>query len=206
VVHNAAELVHGRHISSIEGLWNEKYSGAELTTGDYVWNSVDVGLSFLPGAVKGVKWLRHMGKADDVVRVASKGGDVARIVTKVDDAGRLVSKTDDFVTHADDIVRMNKHHAWPKYLGGRVKQKFMRMPEKLHKLYRGGLRRVLPYKRLGAGGSVLHYWVNASKARRIEMMRKMVKHTKVFDRKHGTSLLKAFVEELKAVGPGILTP
>jgi len=51
VVHNAAELGHGRHISSIEGLWNEKYSGSELTTGDYVWNSVDVGLSFLPGVV-----------------------------------------------------------------------------------------------------------------------------------------------------------
>jgi hypothetical protein len=80
------------------------------------------------------------------------------------------------------------HHSWPKYLGGASKQDLVSIPKSLHDTYHKGLDDVLPRWK-----GKRHY-DKISGAERTEMLNKLRKYTQNFDKKHGTRLWNAMVE------------
>jgi RHS repeat-associated protein len=79
------------------------------------------------------------------------------------------------------------HHAWPKYLGGAVKQDLVQLPEALHKAYHSGLDKILPRQ------STKTYYDNLVGAARQQMYRDLADYTKAFDAAHGTQLYDAML-------------
>ena len=80
------------------------------------------------------------------------------------------------------------HHSWPKYLGGASKQEFVSIPKSLHDAYHKGLDDVLPRWK-----GKRHY-DKISGAERTEMLNRLKKFTEDFDKRDGTRLWNAMVE------------
>jgi RHS repeat-associated protein len=88
---------------------------------------------------------------------------------------------------ADDAVRF--HHAWPKYLGGRVQQLLEPLPKSLHDAFHRDLDAILP-----RAASTAYYQAlpNAIKKQNLLDLKTYVQD---FDSKHGTYLYDAMVRE-----------
>ncbi|MBX3423833.1 MAG: hypothetical protein KF752_19935 [Pirellulaceae bacterium] len=90
------------------------------------------------------------------------------------------------------LSKLNKattelHHAWPKYLGGPLKQDLVEMPKALHQLYHSGLDKILP-RQWGK-----NYFDNLSATGRAQLAADLAAYTKAFDLKHGTNLWQSML-------------
>jgi RHS repeat-associated protein len=81
------------------------------------------------------------------------------------------------------------HHAWPKYLGGRVQQILEPLPKSLHKAFHQGLDDLFPRWK-----GTKHYESLSPSAQR-QMLQDLGDYTKAFDKKHGTQLYDAMIRE-----------
>jgi hypothetical protein len=106
-------------------------------------------------------------------------------------------------TNADDLVAELKtvlaqmrnqrlHHAWPKYLGGRIKQELEKLPKWLHDAYHAGLDKMLPRQ---VPGGATRYYASLSPARQQANFEAFRKYTMEFDKKYGTKLWEAALRE-----------
>lgn len=80
------------------------------------------------------------------------------------------------------------HHAWPKYLGGPLKQDLVRLSKPIHDLYHSGLDKILPRQ-----WSAKYYQALTGPAR-AQVMRDLATYTKAFDAKYGTNLYEMMVK------------
>jgi hypothetical protein len=80
------------------------------------------------------------------------------------------------------------HHAWPKYLGGAVKQELVPLPKALHYEFHRELDKQLP-KRLGTA----HY-ESLGPTEKQQALQKLATYTKNFDAEHGTKLYDALLK------------
>jgi hypothetical protein len=80
------------------------------------------------------------------------------------------------------------HHAWPKYLGGAVKQELVSLPKSLHREFHKGLDEYLPKWRGTA------YYESLGPAERQQALQKLATYTKDFDAEHGTKLYDALLK------------
>ena len=79
----------------------------------------------------------------------------------------------------------NKHHPWPKYLGGPTKQELDKLPTKLHSAYHKGLDKQLPRWRSE------EYYKNLPPAVQAQYFDIFQEYTKQFDSVHKTHLWDA---------------
>jgi hypothetical protein len=86
---------------------------------------------------------------------------------------------------AEEAVRL--HHAWPKYLGGAVKQDLVPLPKSLHDKFHKGLDVRLPKWRGAA------YYESLGPTERQEALQYLAAYTKNFDAEHGTKLYDALL-------------
>jgi hypothetical protein len=86
---------------------------------------------------------------------------------------------------AEEAVRL--HHAWPKYLGGAVKQDLVPLPKSLHDKFHKGLDVRLPKWRGTA------YYESLGPTERQEALQYLAAYTKNFDADHGTKLYDALL-------------
>jgi len=89
---------------------------------------------------------------------------------------------------ARDAVAIHLHHAWPKYLGGAVKQDLVPLPKSLHVEFHRELDEYLPKQRGTA------YYESLSPTKRQHAFQILATHTKRFDAKHGTKLYDALLK------------
>jgi hypothetical protein len=85
--------------------------------------------------------------------------------------------------------KVQLHHPWPKYLGGPPKQTLVPLSQDVHAAYHGGLDRILP-RQWGTA-----YYAGLPGRARSQMLGDLKAYTAAFDRKYGTSLLKAMLNE-----------
>jgi hypothetical protein len=81
------------------------------------------------------------------------------------------------------------HHAWPKYLGGKVKQTLEPLLKSLHEKFHAGLDKVLP-RQVGAD-----YYRGLGPKAKAQMLQDLGNYTKAFDAKYGTRLYDALTRE-----------
>jgi RHS repeat-associated protein len=81
-----------------------------------------------------------------------------------------------------------RHHPWPMYLGGPMKQKLSALPRPLHEALHSGLDSVLPRQR----GS--RYYGSMDSEARTQMRQDFLTYTKAFDAKYGTDLYSAALQ------------
>jgi hypothetical protein len=89
---------------------------------------------------------------------------------------------------------INKHHPWPKYLGGPENQPLLTLPRDLHEKYHAGLDKI--FSRYN--GSL--EWDELTAARQQEILTKLADYNMKFDRDYGTNTTQAFYEALVAAG------
>lgn len=80
------------------------------------------------------------------------------------------------------------HHAWPKYLGGLVKQDLVPLPKSLHHAFHRALDASLPRWRGKA------YYESMGPAERQQALQALATCTKKFDAAHGTKLYDALLK------------
>jgi hypothetical protein len=85
----------------------------------------------------------------------------------------------------DEFERTERHHPWPKYLGGAEDQELVELPRSLHIEYHRGVQEFAEHWR----GKP--YYDNMSPDARAELFEQLSRYTKQFDDEHGTSLLEA---------------
>ncbi len=100
-------------------------------------------------------------------------------------------------TLLSQIVSINGHHSWPKFLGGNPNQLLKWLPEKLHIKYHIGL--VKHYKNIGISFPKGVKWYDHLRSLSDEEQRKALEgflnYTKDFDDEHGTDLMKYIFDE-----------
>ena len=116
------------------------------------------------------------GKA--VLEGAIKGGVKAMGEILVKEGGKI----------AEELL-VRKHHSWPKYLGGALKQDLVPLSKPLHDAYHSGLDKILARQK---GSS---FYAKISGAARQQMYRDLADYTKAFDAKYGTKLYEAMLKE-----------
>jgi hypothetical protein len=84
----------------------------------------------------------------------------------------------------EDIQR---HHAWPKYLGGDAKQDLVPLPRQLHEAFHAGLDKILP-RQWGTA-----YYEGLPDDAKLQVRRDLASYTKAFDAKYGTQLYDALL-------------
>jgi RHS repeat-associated protein len=89
---------------------------------------------------------------------------------------------------AGGATQIRKHHAWPKYLGGKAKQELVPLPRELHESFHGGLDKILP-RQWGTA-----YYEGLAPAARSQVLQDLAAYTRAFDAKHGTQLFDALVK------------
>jgi hypothetical protein len=80
------------------------------------------------------------------------------------------------------------HHAWPKYLGGAVKQELVPLAKSLHRQYHKALDGKVPKWRGKA------YYDGLDPAEKQKAFQALVTETKKFDAEHGTTLYDALLK------------
>jgi len=75
-----------------------------------------------------------------------------------------------------------RHHPWPKYLGGDEDQELVELPKSLHIEYHKGVQ---SFARHNVGTS---YYDNLGPEAKTELFRELTNFTKQFDSDHGTDL------------------
>jgi len=83
----------------------------------------------------------------------------------------------------DEFERTERHHPWPKYLGGAEDQELVELPRSLHIAYHRGVQSFAAHR---AGTA---FYDNLSPEERAAIFRKLVEFTKQFDSNNGTDLL-----------------
>jgi hypothetical protein len=78
-----------------------------------------------------------------------------------------------------------RHHPWPKYLGGAENQELIDLPESLHFEYHRGLDEI------AARWRGERYYRNLIVLERADLFGRIIRFTKEFDAKHGTKLYEA---------------
>jgi hypothetical protein len=86
------------------------------------------------------------------------------------------------------VIASNLHHAWPKYLGGPVKQILAKMTPRMHKLFHKQLDKFLPRWKSKK------YYDSLSARERAEIVDKLVDITIKFDKANGTRIMMSFIE------------
>jgi hypothetical protein len=85
-------------------------------------------------------------------------------------------------------VVIELHHAWPKYLGGAVKQDLVPLPKSLHYTYHRELDDDLP-RWVGTA-----YYESLGPKERQQALQKLATRTQKFDAEHGTTLYDALLK------------
>jgi hypothetical protein len=80
------------------------------------------------------------------------------------------------------------HHAWPKYLGGAVKQELVSLSKSLHYAFHSGLDARVPKQRGTA------YYESLGPAEKQQALQELATYTKNFDAEHGTKLYDALLK------------
>jgi hypothetical protein len=83
---------------------------------------------------------------------------------------------------------LHRHHAWPKYLSGAVKQELVALPKSLHHKFHKGLDERLP-RRSGTA-----YYESLDPTERQLALQHLAEYTKNFDAEHGTKLYDALLK------------
>jgi hypothetical protein len=83
---------------------------------------------------------------------------------------------------------IERHHPWPMYLGGAVKQELVRLPKSLHMEFHKGLDVCLPRRKTTA------YYESLGPTKRQDVLQTLAAYTKDFDAKHGTKLYDALLK------------
>jgi len=120
--------------------------------------------------------------ADTVKNVSEEGASMVLGETIVIETGTVVAKC------ARRLVQINRHHAWPKYLGGPGKQVLETLPRDLHKLYHKGLDELLPRWRSS------RYYRNLPPEEQAINFGRFRKYTEAFDKQHGTTIWEAVLK------------
>jgi hypothetical protein len=103
--------------------------------------------------------------------------------------GILLATTEPLDTGNDDTVaKINRHHSWPKYLGGQEKQELAKLPKWLHDQYHRGLDEIAKRTKGTA------YFNSFSPAARQRLMNEVMVYTKDFDAQHGTHLYESMLK------------
>lgn len=113
----------------------------------------------------------------DELKAAAKNGDQTAI-----DALRDM-KNDELFGKFKHLIE--EHHAWPKYLGGPVRQELVKMPTSLHKKYHELLDKIADRRK------TKEYFDNLSKEERAALDSAFAELTKEFDKRYGTNLWDA---------------
>jgi len=79
------------------------------------------------------------------------------------------------------------HHAWPKYLGGPLKQDLVKLPKAVHDSFHSGLDKILP-RQWGKS-----YYDDLGTAGRKQLELDLAAYTKAFDAKYGTNLWQSML-------------
>jgi hypothetical protein len=87
---------------------------------------------------------------------------------------------------AEEAIHL--HHAWPKYLGGPVKQDLVPLPKSLHQEFHKGLDVCLPRRKATA------YYESLGPKERQGVLQHLATYTKDFDAEHGTKLYDALLK------------
>lgn len=85
----------------------------------------------------------------------------------------------------DEAERTERHHPWPKYLGGAEDQELVELPRSVHIEYHRGLQQFAQHWR---GKS---YYDSMSPEARTDLFEKLSRYTEQFDEDRGTNLLDA---------------
>ena len=135
------------------------------------------------GNLLGLTPLGVVGSALDLVD-AKRRDDFPGVVTAA--AGMIPGAKGVARGVAADAIHL--HHAWPKYLGGAVKQDLVPLPRSLHVEFHRGLDKDLPKWRGTA------YYESRGLTERQEALQYLAAYTKDFDAEHGTKLYDALLK------------
>ncbi len=95
---------------------------------------------------------------------------------------RAVSET------ATTVEATEMHHAWPKYLGGAIKQELVPLARSLHQIFHAGLDEILPRQKGTA------YYEALGPAERQRLLQGLASYTRAFDAEYGTNVYEALVK------------
>jgi hypothetical protein len=111
-------------------------------------------------------------------QVAPEAKGAEESATAVEDAARVISEL------SGDL-----HHAYPKYLGGPVKQQLVALSRDIHQLYHVGLDAIAP-RRAGAT-----FYAALKPEARAALFGRVAAYTKAFDAQYGTHIYDAMIRE-----------
>jgi hypothetical protein len=135
------------------------------------------------GSLLGITPLGVLGSALDLIDAKRR-----------DDLPGVLTAAAGMIPGAKGVVRgvvadaIDRHHPWPKYLGGAVKQELVRLPKSLHIEFHKGLDEHLPRWEGKA------YYESLGPTERQENLQYLATYTKDFDAKHGTKLYDALLK------------
>jgi hypothetical protein len=92
------------------------------------------------------------------------------------------TRRSEMARHRDSTAGIDKHHAFPKYLGGLNRQTLAHIPAALHYLYHKVVDEIIKLPRSSKGYRKL------SHAERVAMLHKLQVHARNFDQQHGTNI------------------
>ena len=93
------------------------------------------------------------------------------------------------------------HHTFPKYLGGEYEQAYARLRPDFHELYHRELDLIAPRRGPYGGGSADYEWLKENDPEEfLRIMRRVVEHTRDFDQRWGTNLLRGLLRGLRNAG------
>jgi len=167
--------------------------GSGLASGG---DSSSFGKSLLQGAINAVPGAYYSGLAQQQFRQGNYGAAALYGAESLVDAalgvatlgastrwGAAARAVETLVPAAADTI--NLHHAWPKYLGGAVKQDLVSLPKSLHDEFHKGLDEYLP-RRFGTA-----YYESLGPTEKQQAFQHLATYTKNFDAEYGTKLYDA---------------
>lgn len=102
--------------------------------------------------------------------------------------------------HKDQLKGVERHHAFPQYLGGLRRQMLVRLPKDLHYLYHQEVDRILQLPRARSGA-----YRQMSRAERVALLRRLADHARSFDARYGTAILGHMRNAVRdAIAQGVL--
>jgi hypothetical protein len=180
--------------SPTQGLSTPSSTSRPLTVADYFIRSTnkDRGADQFIDAAKSLK----QGKVLDAA-IFGFTGVLEAVTDEMDDViqketGWSPLATMNTLAHAVKLLtydQVRRHHPWPMYLGGPVKQTLVPLAKSVHDAYHYQLDEFLP-RRLGKA-----YYNSLTGPDRVAMYNRLANFTKAFDTEYGTSLYEAMKAE-----------